>query len=66
MCDLVADTDFSIDIDGGGHLVADFTVPAEGHCFQTDRDEAVVEGVYTIGIACHACAAGTFRVTPAE
>jgi hypothetical protein len=66
VCDLVADTDFTIEISDSGHLTADFTVPASGHCFQTDRSASVSPGEYTIGVACHACAVSTFRVTPAE
>jgi streptogramin lyase len=62
-CELIAGSEFTLRVEEDGHLVADFTVPGEGGCFQTDRIEPVRPGSYAIGVGCHACEVAEFRVT---
>ena len=62
-CDLIATTAFTLAITPAGHLLAQFTVPAKGDCFQQARGLPVSPGWYKIGIGCHVCDVGVFRVT---
>lgn len=54
-------TEFKLRADGRAH--GWFVVGAHGHCFQQDYGRNVTPASYSLGIGCHACPWGTFRVT---
>ena len=54
---------FRFRVDSRGRGRGFFTVPSSGDCFQQDYGRRVTPGVYAIGLGCHACGVGTFRVT---
>lgn len=64
-CELLAGGPFTLRISPSGVLAADFTVPAQGSCFQTHptKVEPVRPGRYAIGVGCHVCLVAYFRVT---
>ena len=65
-CDFIAGMESTLEVRSDGHLVADFTVPSDGGCFQTERRDPVTPRQYAIGLGCHVCQVGTFTVTGAK
>lgn len=65
-CELIAGGRKQIDVKRDGRMRGYFVVARDGACFQSRRTARVTPGSYDIIIGCHACTAGSFRVTTEE
>ncbi|MBA2496218.1 MAG: hypothetical protein H0V33_03835 [Acidimicrobiia bacterium] len=61
-CALHAVADADVQIDGDGHLVGDFVVPAIGDCRMSEIQAPVAPGRYQLAYACTACFVGEIEV----
>jgi hypothetical protein len=64
-CELIIEVGHpSFRFDGRNRAHGSFVVPSgEGGCFQHDYRRAISPAMYRLGIGCHACEIGRFRVT---
>lgn len=62
-CALYAETNASVTVTADGRLSGSFTVPASGHCRQSDIDEMpLVSGRYHLNFQCTVCRIGQIQI----